>query len=290
MKTATAIILAVVGVALLVCIYVLGTGYRQQKALYAESRQAEEAVRTQFNSALEAIAEVQDSLAAIAPEEAHLMEMSRTSELGAHVSQTQKERMLGTIEDLKTSIRNTRQKVRDLEKQLEGSRGEVAGLKRIVDNLKKSVAEREATIQRLMDRIDSLAVTVVELRADVARGQETIAAQQQVIVDRGKELGTIFYTIGTKKDLIARGILMEEGGVLGIGKSVQLSGAFREGDFTPLDTDQVPQLSITGKEARVLSGQNKASYDLEVGATQAILRIKDAREFRKVRYLVIMVK
>ena len=234
MKKAVLIVLSLAAILMLVCIIVLATKYREQTARYAESRQAEEAVRTQFNAALESIAVIQDSLTAIAPQEDRLRRLSQEAEMGTHATQTQKDRMLSSIADLKESIKNTRQRIRDLEKTLEGSRAEVAGLRRIVENLKKSIGTKEVMIQRLTARVDSLAVTVTVLRTDVRQGQEKIAEQQQTIEEKRREIGTIFYVIGTKKELKERGIITESGGVLGVGKSAQISGAFNESEF-PLD-------------------------------------------------------
>jgi hypothetical protein len=290
MKTTAKVLLILVAVAMVVCIVLLGRGYRRQSAQYAESRLAEEAVREQFNAALESIAEVQDSLAAIAPAEAHLMEMSRAAELGTQVTGTQKERMLSSIADIKTSIRNTRERVRDLERSLESSHTEVAGLRKIIEGLKRSVAEKEAAIQQLSGMVDSLVVTVAGLRADVRRDQETIVAQQQVIEERRQEIGTVYYIIGTKRDLKSRGIVTERGGIIGIGKSVHLSGSFPADGFVALDTDHATEIAIAGREPQVLSSQNEASYELQAGEGGSTLRILDPREFRKVKYVVIMVK
>jgi hypothetical protein len=290
MKKAIPVILGLAAVLMLAVIIVLGMKYRDQGAMYAESRQAEEAVRTQFNAALESIAEIQDSLTAITPDETRLSRLSQEAEMGSHATQTQKERMLSTIADLQASIKNTRLRIRELESSLKGSQAEVAGLRRVIDNLKKSVGDKESMIVRLSARVDSLKVTVVGLQSDVRRGQETIAGQEQVIEEKRREIGTIHYVIGTKKELKVKGLITERGGVLGLGKSAQLSGTFNEGDFMSIDTDQVTDISIPGKQAQVLSAQSKSSYQLILGEGRTTLHILDAREFRKVKYLVVMVE
>lgn len=290
MKKAVPIILGLVAALLLASIIVLSMKYRDQGVMYAESRQAEEAVRTQFNAALESIAEIQDSLTAIAPDEARLGRLSQEAEMGNRATQTQKERMLSTIADLQASIKNTRQRIRELESSLKGSQAEVAGLKRVIDNLKRSIGDKEAMIARLSARVDSLKVTVVGLEGDVRRGQEKIAEQEQVIEQKRREIGTIHYVIGTKKELKAKGLITERGGLLGLGKSAQISGTFNEADFMSIDTDQVSDIVIPGKEAQVMSAQSKSSYQLILGEGRTTLHILDAREFRKVRYLVVMVE
>jgi uncharacterized protein (UPF0335 family) len=290
MRRSVGAILGVAAVIMLVCILILATKYRQQSAQYAMSQKSEEAVRTQFNAALQSIAEIQDSLTAISPEETRLRGLSQGAETGGQVTETQKEQMLDRISVLKESIKNTNMRIRDLEKKLKGSQTEVAGLRRIIDNLKKAVADREETIQILSTRVDQLTVTVSGLQKDVARGEQKISQQKEVLDQNRVEMGTIYYVVGKKDDLKKKGIIADTGGVIGLGKSTQLSGAFRGGDFTAFDTNQGHEISITGREPVVLSAQTKSSYDLSVGETSSTLRIRDVVEFRKVKYLVIMVK
>jgi hypothetical protein len=290
MRKPVAIGLGLLAFVLLVSTIVLSSKYRQQSDLYAQSRQAEEAVRTQFDSALESIAEIQDSLNAIAPEDAELGDLAGNRELDSQVTETQKDRMLNTIADLRTSIEKTGTKIRDLETSLEGSQAQVEGLRRVIANLKRSVEEKEFAIELLMARVDTLQVRVAGLQNDVARGQETIAMQEAVIEDKRREIGTIEYVVGTKNQLKEKGIIVEKGGFIGIGKSPSLTGTFEEGDFTVLNTDEVTEISVAGREPLVLSAQDKSSYELEPsGADHSTLRIIDPAEFRKVKYLVIMV-
>ena len=105
--------------------------HRRLSDRYAETQQAETAVREQFDAALESIAEIQDSLNVILPEEERLSRMSRNAEMGSSVTETQKEQMLGTIDDLKQSVGDTREKIEGLEKTLGKNKTEMAGLRRI---------------------------------------------------------------------------------------------------------------------------------------------------------------
>jgi regulator of replication initiation timing len=257
---------------------------------YAETQQAENAVREQFGAALQSIAEIQDSLNVIMPAEERLNRMSRNAEMGS-VTQTQKEQMLGTIDDLKQSVGNTRQKVDDLEKSLAKNKTEMAGLRRVVDNLRKSITEREETIQRMTGEVASLQTTVAVLQSNVQRGQETIAEQQGVIETRTKELGTVYYVIGTKERLKKVGVITEKGGFIGLGKTPQVSASFNQGDFTAIDTNVFTEIPLAGHKPQVLSAQSKASYVLEELSEHASkIVIKDPAEFRKVKYVVVMVE
>jgi len=269
----------------------LAVQHKQLNVRYAETQQAEQAAREQFSAALQSIAEIQDSLSVILPAEERLARISRNAETGSSVTQTQKEQMLGTIEDLKVSVGNTRQKIEDLEKSVDKNKTEMAGLRRVIDNLKKSVAEREDTIQRLTGEIASLTSTVAALQTDVQRGQEMIVEQQGEIETKTKELGTVYYVVATKDELKERGIITETGGFIGLGKTPQLTAAFNEGDFTAVDTNMSTEIPLTGYKPQVLSAQSKTSYELRLLADEkSKLVIKDPMEFRKVKYVVVMVE
>jgi myosin heavy subunit len=268
----------------------LGVQHQRLNARYAETQQSESAVREQFGAALQSIAEIQDSLNVILPTEERLTRMSHNAEMGS-VTQTQKEQMLGTIDDLKQSVGDTRQKIENLEKSVAKNKTEMAGLRRVIDNLKESVTEREDYIQRLTGEVASLNATVAGLQTDVQKGQETIAEQQGVIESKTKELGTVYYVIGTKERLKNRGIITEKGGLIGLGKTPQLTASFDQGDFTPIDTNVYNEIPLTGAKPKILSAQSKSSYDLKkVSELSSSIVIKDPAEFRKVKYVVVMVE
>lgn len=291
MKKSAAIILILVLVAMAAAVAYLSLQNKKLAARNLEVQQAEEMARSQFGAALQSIAEIQDSLSVIVPAEEQLAHLSRNAELGSSITQTQKEQMLGTISDMKQSVNNTKLKIEELEKSLKNTRTEMAGLRRVIDNLKRSVAEREATIQQLTGEVTSLKGTVAGLETDVQRGHEKIAEQQGVIETKTKELGTVYYVIGTKDDLKQKGIIAEKGGLIGIGKTPLLTAAFNEGDFTTIDTNVTTEIPLRGVKPQVLSAQNKASYELRLLADQqSKLVIKDPVEFRKVKYVVIMVE
>ncbi len=297
MKKSLTIGLGTVAAILLAVTLIYAVKYRQQSAAYAETRRSEEDVRSRFDAALVSIAEIQDSLNAIAPKEAQLAQMSRSAEMKANVSQTQKDQMLNTITNLRESIRGSNQRIRDLEANLKNSEGKIGGLERVIRNLKESVAQKELAIQTLNTRVDSLNTTVAGLntqvaglQTDVQQGQQTIADQMQVIEDKRKELGAVYYIVGTKKELVAKGLVKQSGGVLGIGKTPHLTGDFQQADFVALDTDLDTEIPIAGTEPRVLSAQTATSYELQAGPGGGKLLIREAREFRKLKYVVIMVK
>src|SRR5207249_2766331 len=95
---------------------------------------------------------------------------------------------------------------------------------------------------------------------------------------RRRELGTVFYVIGTRRDLLRNGVVVARGGVLGLGKTLDPSGKVDETAFKSVDTDQETVIPISATRARVLTPQSPNSYALVLENGQLELRILDARE------------
>jgi hypothetical protein len=121
--------------------------------------------------------------------------------------------------------------------------------------------------------------------------QDTITAKDQTIEERRRELATVFYVVGTRKDLQKSGVLVNKGGVLGLGKTAMLSGNYNESLFTPIDTDQqttVDTPAAKTEKVKVISPQATSSYELTKSGDRVQLHILDPVEFRKVKHLVII--
>jgi hypothetical protein len=150
------------------------------------------------------------------------------------------------------------------------------------------VGEKEAQVAALTTRVDSLETAVTGLVAEVQQGQETISNQAQAIEDKRRELGTVFVAIGTKKELTTNGVVVAEGGLLGIGKTLKPSPNVNENLFQAIDTDAQTTVRIPAAKAQVISAQPLSSYQLAPAGEGLELRILDPREFRKVKHLVIL--
>jgi predicted RNase H-like nuclease (RuvC/YqgF family) len=277
-------------IALSAGVWTLFNENREVEQKYLATRASEDSLRTHFDAALVSIAEIQDSLSVILPSESDVLGVSQDVERGGALTTTRKDQVLRSISDLNESIRRSKDMIQQLEDRLNDKDVQVASLERIVSNLKRTVAEREGTIATLTARVNTLAAEVVTLQANVETGRQQIAQQEVVIEDKRREISTVYYVLGTKKQLKDLGVVKDSGGVVGIGKTTKLTGQFPEQSFANVDTDVVTTIPVPGKEPTVLSGQSSMSYQIvPVGPEMSELRITDPEEFRKVRYLVIKV-
>jgi len=290
MRQPATFVLAVLTAVLLVAGILLYQKYRRTEAAYTATKAAEETVRGQYSEAITAIAEIQDNLNAIDLEETDVRLLSQDIEADSRVTQSRKDQIKERIEDLNASVQQSKERIRQLETTLKESRLKIAGLEKMIESLKMTVANKEARIGRLTAKVDSLSTRVVSLEAETRRAQETISEQQQTIEDKRREMETIYYIVGSRKDLKKLGIIEETGGVLGMGKSVQLASNFSRGYFTPLDTQEEQMIPTRAARIRVLSGQARTSYDIRVAGDYAAVFITNPREFCKVKYVVVMME
>jgi chromosome segregation ATPase len=249
--------------------------YHQTTVAFAQERSEDENTRLRYGQAINEIATIQDSLNGIVlgPEAARLIPSQLQSEL--QLSENHGDEALARVAVLKAGVERTKAKIEELDANLRKNGVKISGLEKMIAGLRRNVAEKERQIAQLNITVDTLETKVTGLTADVE--------------DKRRELGTIFYAAGTKKDLTASGLVVAKGGVLGLGKTLQPSKQASETMFTALDTDQETVISIDAKKAQVLSAQPLTSYVLEpTGDGRMELRITDPKEFRKIKHVVIL--
>lgn len=281
MRKSVQFALIAVTVLLIIATLVLFMRYQKASADYADMKVAEEAARSRYAETIDAIAEIQDSLNAISVGEETARLLSRDLQTEQQLAPPSGRQALDRIAALRASIDRSREMIRQLEANLQKSGIKVRGLERMVANLKHSVTQKEGRIAQLSTRVDSLQTQVTGLVAEVQENEETIE-------EKRREVATVYYIMGRKKELTTSGVVVAKGGVLGIGKTLQTTGHIDEGLFTPLDTDQETVVRIPATKAQVLSPQPATSYELKPVDGGLELHIVNPTAFRKVKQLVIL--
>jgi peptidoglycan hydrolase CwlO-like protein len=283
-----ALIAVIVVLAVVAAVFIVR--YQKTSAEYTNMRLQEETARVGYSEAFSAINEIQDSLNAIAVGDTTVRMLSQGAQSELKVTEAARRQALDRISVLNASIQRNKEKIRKLEATLRKSGTRMAGLEKMIVTLKETMAQKEALVAELSGRVDSLQTTVTGLTTEVQRGQETIKANEQSIEEKRRELATIFYVIGSKKELGDLGVIAAKGGVLGMGKTLEVTGRYNESHFTSLDTDQESIIPTSAAKVQVVSAQSPASYELKTVAGLVEVHILEPREFRKVKHLVVMTK
>jgi len=225
---------------------------------------------------------IQDSLNAIVLGEEAVRNLPARNDVEVQAPGTLHDQVLTRIATLKSAIERTKERIEVLDTRLKRNGVKIAGMERMIAGLRKSALAKEEQIASLTTQVDTLQTRVAGLNTEVE-------VQHQVLTEKQTELATIFYTIGSKKQLKEAGIVESKGGVLGLGKTLKPSGVFVESAYKPLNTDQEMVIQIPAEKAQVLSAQPVSSYVLQpISKDMVELRIVDAKAFRKIKQLVIL--
>jgi len=267
---------------------VLFTRYQKSTSDYVALQNEDQATRNRYGQAINEIAAIQDSLNAIVlgDESARLKSAQLQSEQNIDPAST--DAALERIAVIKAGIERTKERIEELDARLKKSGVKVAGLERMIANMKQDVAQKEQLVADLTAQNQQLQTQVTGLTTEVEQKQTVIAEQETNIEDKRRELGTIYYAIGSSKELKEAGVVEAKGGVLGMGKTLEATGKITDGTFTPLDTDQETVIHIASDKAKVISDQPVASYELQPVGKELELRILDPKAFRTVKHLVIV--
>jgi hypothetical protein len=248
--------------------------YRESQAAMTSLQTEDEVTRGRYAEAIGSIAAIQDSLNAIVLGNESVKLTPTGYETEHNVGQTTSDQVLDRIGELRAGVERSKARIEELDRNLKKSGMKIEGLEHMLASLRKTVVKKEEMIAELTSQVDSLHTQVDGLTASVEQQRQ--------------ELGTIYMMMGSKKELTDQGAVVAKGGVLGLGKTLKASGDVNQYMATTIDTDQQLVVSIPAKKAQVLTAQPPSSYLIEPDGDHLVLRILDAKEFRKVRQLVIV--
>jgi len=259
--------------------------YRSQSAQLADARLSAD---ERYGQTIAAIAEIQDSLDAVAlgSETVQLTPGGAAAEEGQ--AGPNRRLALDRIAALRASIEQSKARISTLEETVKKSGGKIGGLEKLIANLRRDAESKEALVAVLSGRVDSLQTEVTGLTAAVQQKADTLRTREKQIEERRREAAIVYYLIGSKEELTDAGAIKASGGFLGMGKTLIATGSLDQGTFKALDTDRLTMIPIAAAKARVISAQPSSSYELKPVNGQLELHIIDPIEFRRVKQVVIL--
>lgn len=177
-------------------------------------------------------------------------------------------------------LASDRQRIREL------TQGNTA-LQREIEAWERTVANYAARIDRQQAEIDSLQAQIAVLSQEKAVLEDTLS----VMTEREN---TVYYVVGTKDELKAKGLVKSGGGLLGIGKSWKPASPGEAAAFVRADLRQLHEIPLprTDREYRIVSQQPLWATDSTTRKKDKFkgsIRLTDPRAFWAAsRYLIVM--
>ena len=195
---------------------------------------------------------------------------------GEEGAKNQKEVLVADIKLMNEMLEESSVKIEELEKKLKSSGIEIKSFRNKIAQLNKSIEEQNNSIMQLTAELEQrdykiaeMDGTIVKLQEDLAVRDDSInsksmliAEKAQTIVEKDNELNKAYFAAGTKKQLLEKGVLSQEGGFLGIAKNKSIRDDFNADSFTQLDMRNANQFPINAKRAKLISEHPASSYRL----------------------------
>jgi len=81
-----------------------------------------------------------------------------------------------------------------------------------ITSLEAAIAEERAALEGQRQRVASLEEAITGLESEIARQGEVNTQLTQTVEEMTEDANTVWYVVGTKEELLERGIVQEEGG------------------------------------------------------------------------------
>lgn len=283
-------LLAYIGIASLITLASCSNSYKE-RAEHDSLRIAELTANyeeaTTFNDSLIILmADIYNGLDSINTQEGLLYNMGNTEN---HDRRAEIRNNLSTI---RQRLATNHELLEQLEKKLKASGNQNALLSKTIDQMKTRLQEQDNRIIDLENRLSVANDSIASLNETVSAQANQIEIQTEAknaafaaFENAENELNTVYYAIGTNKELKENGFLEKK--FLGATKVMQ--GEWNSSYLTKADKRNLTSINTGAKKIKIWTNVPKDSYTEEVNPDKTItLKIIDPQTFwRQSPYLVI---
>lgn len=188
-------------------------------------------------------------------------------------------------------MEENKSKIASLNKKLKNSGKENKQLEELIANLNKQIEEKDKEISALKEQLATLNIQVQEMTAKNDSLQNVNDQNQTTISNQDQELNTVYYCMGTFKELTNNKVL-DKGGVFSAKSGSKLSADVNMDYFTKTDKRKVNEIPLGAKKVTLKTSHPSGSYTLvKEGNKVTKLTINDQTKFwSNSKYCVLMLE
>lgn len=246
-----------------------------------------------FNEMIQLINDVEEGFRQMKEAENYLVTQK---DANGEVSLTTREQIKNDMTLVAETLQKNKERLDKLQQQLKQSKNQSASLQKTIERLQAEITEKTELITSLQESLAKRDVRIAELDDAVNNltGQvENLATenqqQKEVLQSQDEALNTVYYALGTNKELKEQKIV--EGGGLFSSKKVMESD-FNKDYFTTADMRKLREIPFDSKKAKFLTKHPEGSYELQKDNEGYLtLVITNPENFWSLsRYLVVELK
>ncbi len=198
---------------------------------------------------------------------------------------------LADIKNIDKLILKDNREISVLEARLKKMNAKDAGMEKMVAHLTRELAEKDSDMVALQATLSQSNTTI---RTVVQQFNDSMASMNLQRIENSSmkdEINTVYYAVGTMKELMSYGVIDKQGGVAGLGKTAKLKHGFNNNYFTKADKTKLSSIPLYSKFSKVITEQPDNAFKVEGNKKADSLLITDANIFwSESKYLVVVVK
>lgn len=215
----------------------------------------------------------------------------------AEPQSTKRQKVLRDISMINELLKMNRELIASQQKKMNFSSYKVNEMQEMLNMMSTQLETKDTEIVALQAELQQLQINITDLNQDLTAAQERTEEQARLLEEKTSTidqqtstLNTAFYVFGTDKELVENGIVVKEGGFLGIGRTLKFRKDFNPDLFTKINIREVDEISLNSKKAKVVTTHPANSYELIGDDLVEKLVITDPDQFWETnKYLVIVV-
>ncbi|MFO7261956.1 MAG: hypothetical protein DIU52_012440 [bacterium] len=210
------------------------------------------------------------------------------------------QQLTARLEESEKRLAESEQRIRTLTRESQSAQARLAEFRKTIQGLQATIENQKQTIAMLTEQVNALQEENVRLAEENRQLALEKSALEQTLSEIEERESTVYYVVGTKEELLRRGLVTEEGGsrVLFIfgkrGKTLVPSRVLDLTQFTAVDKRVWTefQLPRPDKEYRIITRQDLSALAEpadEEGKIRGALRIADPDRFwAHQKYLILV--
>lgn len=198
------------------------------------------------------------------------------------------------LANIKARLSANRALLDKMEAQLKASGNQNSVLSKTIAQLKDRIGKQDEKIAQLESELTAAKGQIEQLNTQVAEGQEQVKAETEAkeaamaaTVAAENAANTVYYAIGTNKELKKNGLLEKKF----LGQTKVLKGDFNEAYFTKADKRSLSVIPTGAKKVKIWTNMPSDSYTIEENADKTkTIKITNPQQFWSMSpYLLIQV-
>lgn len=251
---------------------------RTHDSLLALKSQGQDSTITAY---IKSFNDIQDNLDSIKIK-AKIMTLSGSSE-----GRDKKAMIISDMKFISELMMKNKAELEKMKSKLANSGMKNVELEKMIAHLTEELTEKDADIAALSSKLAEANANLKSVMKKFDDSMQVINQQHQVIAEQN----TVYYAMGTTKELKNKGVIIKKGGVLGIGGTEALKSNTNTSYFTSADMYSLHTIQLFSKLDKIITSHPSGSYTVSGDKKVDSLVITNPKLFwSESKYLVIVVK